>query len=80
MAASACIPSPFAGPFQCVEYLGFFLDIEKKYLESSTTGLTRGARKLMDNKGVNLRERANLLSSVVFDRLTREKSTLAVRL
>ena len=56
------------------------LDIEKKYLESSTTGLTRGTRKLMDNKSVNLRERANLLSSVVFDRLTREKSTLAVRL
>ena len=54
------------------------LDIEKKYLESSTTGLTRGARKLIDNKSGNLRERANLLSSKVFDRLTREKSTLAV--
>ena len=54
------------------------LDIEKKYLESSTTGLTRGARKLIDNKSVNLRERANFLSSMVFDRLTREKSTLAV--
>jgi exonuclease VII large subunit len=26
------------------------LDIEKKYLESSTTGLTRDARKLIDNK------------------------------
>ena len=54
------------------------LDIEKKNLESSTTGLTRGARKLIDNKSVNLRERANLLSSKVFDRLTREKSQLAV--
>jgi exodeoxyribonuclease VII large subunit len=54
------------------------LDIEKKYLESSTTGLTRGARKLIDNKSVNLRERANFLSSRVFDRLTREKSKLAV--
>ena len=54
------------------------LDIEKKYLESSSTGLTRGARKLIDNKSVNLRERANLLSSMVFDRLTREKSKLAV--
>jgi len=54
------------------------LDIEKKYLESSTTGLIRGARKLIDNKSVNLRERANFLSSMVFDRLTREKSKLAV--
>jgi hypothetical protein len=54
------------------------LDIEKKYIESSTTGLTRGARKLIDNKSVNLRERANFLSSKVFDRLTKEKSTLAV--
>ena len=54
------------------------LDNEKKYLESSTTGLTRGARKLIDNKSVNLRERANFLSSMVFDRLTREKSKLAV--
>jgi exodeoxyribonuclease VII large subunit len=54
------------------------LDIEKKYLESSKTGLTRGARKLIDNKNGNLRERANLLSSRVFDRLTKEKSTLAV--
>ena len=54
------------------------LDIEKKNLESSTTGLTRGARKLIDNKSVNLRERANLLSSKVFDRLTQEKSQLAV--
>jgi exodeoxyribonuclease VII large subunit len=54
------------------------LDIEKKYLESSTTGLIRGARKLLDNKSVNLRERANFLSSKVFDRLTREKSQLAV--
>jgi exodeoxyribonuclease VII large subunit len=54
------------------------LDNEKKYLESSSTGLSRGARKLIDNKSVNLRERANLLSSKVFDRLTREKSKLAV--
>jgi exodeoxyribonuclease VII large subunit len=35
------------------------LDIEKKYLESSTTGLIRGARKLIDNKSINLRERAD---------------------
>ena len=54
------------------------LDIEKKNLESSTTGLTRGARKLIDNKIVNLKERTNLLSSKVFDRLSREKSQLAV--
>ena len=54
------------------------LDIEKKYLENSTTGLTRGSRKLIENKSVNLKERANLLSSKVFDRLTREKSKLAV--
>jgi len=33
---------------------------------------------LIDNKSGNLRERANLLSSKVFDRLTREKSKLAV--
>jgi len=54
------------------------LDIEKKNLESSTTGLTRGSRKLIDNKSVNLRERANLLSSKVLGRLTREKSKMAV--
>ena len=54
------------------------LDIEKKYVENTKIGLTRGARKLIDNKNVNLKERANLLSSRVFDRLTREKSQLAV--
>ena len=54
------------------------LDIEKKYLENTKIGLTRGARKLIDNKNVNLKERANLLSSRVFDRLAREKSQLAV--
>ena len=54
------------------------LDIEKKYLENAKTGLTRGARKMIDNKNVNLKERANLLSSRVFDRLTREKSQMAV--
>ncbi|MFC1882430.1 exodeoxyribonuclease VII large subunit, partial [Thermodesulfobacteriota bacterium] len=54
------------------------LDIEKKNLESSTTGLTRGSRKLIDNKSVNLRERANLMSSKVLGRLTREKSKVAV--
>ena len=54
------------------------LEIEKKYLENARYGLTRGARKLIDNKNVNLKERANLLSSRVFDRLTREKSQLAV--
>ena len=54
------------------------LDIEKKYLENARNGLTRGARKMIDNKNVNLKERANLLSSRVFDRLTREKSQLAV--
>lgn len=54
------------------------LDIEKKNLESSTKGLTRGSRKLIDNKSVNLRERANLLSSKVLGRLTREKSKMAV--
>ena len=54
------------------------LDIEKKYLENARNGLTRGARKLIESKNVNLKERANLLSSRVFDRLTREKSQLAV--
>ena len=54
------------------------LGIEKKYVENTKTGLTRGARKMIDNKNVNLKERANLLSSRVFDRLTREKSQLAV--
>ena len=54
------------------------LDIEKKYVENSKTGLTRGARKFIESKNVNLKERANLLSSRVFDRLTREKSQLAV--
>ena len=54
------------------------LDIEKKYLENARNGLTRGARKLIESKNVNLKERANLLSSRVFDRLTHEKSQLAV--
>ena len=54
------------------------MDIEKKYVENARNGLTRGARKLIESKNVNLKERANLLSSKVFDRLTREKSQLAV--
>jgi exodeoxyribonuclease VII large subunit len=54
------------------------LDIEKKHIETSLTGLTRGTRKLVESKNVNLKERASLLSSRVFDRLTRETSKIAV--
>jgi exodeoxyribonuclease VII large subunit len=54
------------------------LDIEKKFIQNSRTGLIQGTQKLIENKNANLKQRANLLSSRVFDRLTREKSTLAV--
>jgi exodeoxyribonuclease VII large subunit len=54
------------------------LDIAKKHLENSATGLTRGTWKLLESKNVRVKERANLLSSKVFDRLTRETSILAM--
>jgi exodeoxyribonuclease VII large subunit len=54
------------------------MDIETKYIQSSKTGLVNGTRKLIDNKNANLKQRANELSSRVFDRLTKEKSLLAV--
>jgi exodeoxyribonuclease VII large subunit len=54
------------------------LDIENKFLQNSKTGLIQGTQKLIENKNINLKQRANLLSSRVFDRLTKKKSTLAV--
>ncbi len=54
------------------------LDIEKKYLESSRTGIVTGTQKLIENKNVNLKQRANLLSSRVFDRLSIETAKLKV--
>jgi exodeoxyribonuclease VII large subunit len=54
------------------------IDIERKFLHNSKNGLVQGARKLIESKNVNLKQRANLLSSKVFDRLAKEKSMLAV--
>jgi exodeoxyribonuclease VII large subunit len=54
------------------------VDIDKKYIQNSKTGLINVARKLIESKNVNLKQRANLLSSRVFDRLTKENSMLAV--
>jgi exodeoxyribonuclease VII large subunit len=54
------------------------IDIETKFLHNSKIGLVNGARKLIENKNVNLKQRANQLSSKVFDRLTKEKSMMAV--
>jgi exodeoxyribonuclease VII large subunit len=54
------------------------MDIESKFIQSSKTGLINGTRKLIENKNANLKQRANELSSRVFDRLTKEKSILAV--
>jgi len=54
------------------------LDIETKFIQRSKNGLVNGTRKLIESKNANLKQRANLLSSMVFDRLTKEKSMLAV--
>lgn len=54
------------------------MDIETKFIQNSKTGLVNGARKLIENKNSNLKQRVNELSSRIFDRLTREKSILAV--
>jgi exodeoxyribonuclease VII large subunit len=54
------------------------IDIEKKLIKNSKNGLVQGARKLIESKNVNLKQRANLLSSKVYDRLAKEKSMLAV--
>jgi exodeoxyribonuclease VII large subunit len=54
------------------------VDIEKKLIKNSRNGLVQGARKLIESKNVNLKQRANLLASRVYDRLAKEKSMLAV--
>ncbi len=51
------------------------LDVETKFIQSTKAGLVNGTRKLIENKNANLKQRANLLSSMVFDRLSKEKST-----
>ena len=54
------------------------VEIERKLLKNSKNGLVQGGRKLIENKNVNLKQRANLLASKVYDRLAKEKSMLAV--
>jgi len=54
------------------------MDIETKFIQSSKAGLVNGTRKLIENKNANLKQRANELSSKVFDRLSKEKSMMAV--
>ena len=54
------------------------LEKEKSYVDDTKIGITQGTRKMLENKRYYLNGAANLLHSIVQERLSGEKSKLAV--